>query len=596
MNCNANKKVNLLFYVDPIIEKGSPYFKEGWANYFCFDIIKTIKNSVYKDNYNFNIILNEPLAEKFLESDYVDNVIIISQKELLEVFDWDALKATIVWQKEEYNKKQMKCYCNLFKNKLGKFKPDVIMTFSNVPFLKRLYPDALVLYREYGIFSRKPFPETWYMDIYGMHGAQYLNKNYDSIKPKCKLSLENQKYLHSFKSKIVANIKLKSPFKHIVDDFKKTFSKAVLLPLYPNTTYYFQSMTKYNNQIQLLFAVLETIPNDVAVVVTTHPDYNFLNSSLISYLKIKYPNFIYEREFENYYSPTQYLIDGVDAVITISTSLALQTLIWDKKLITLNDSFLSCISDGNDINQIKKVLSKQYENKDDILFWCLTRYFVSARYLYDANWFNNFIRNALVKFRNGHKVEFYESMDDEKIVLSNLLKDCDWNIPQKSTSYSYDRLKELYNDEVEKYNDEVERYSDLVNKINTKTKIIDYLKENEKIFIKNVYERVKGNVIFIWGAGNHTNKLIDLFEKYRFNTDKIKGIIDGKSNSNLKYIKRIKVYKYEEFMNDELKDCTDIIISSASYEKEILAEMDDMIKKTCNIITLYDKNVFRVLL
>jgi len=171
--------MNILFYVDPLIEMGRPYFKKGWIER-CINIIDTLKKAQNGTDYNFAIILNEPLNEK-LKIDENIETIVLTQSELLKPFEkGNYLDATLAWHQEKYTKEQLNYYIKMIQTNLG-VEPDIVISFSPVPFLKKAYPNALVLHHEYSIFSRAPYPESWYFDITGMGGSAYLSKYWSEI-------------------------------------------------------------------------------------------------------------------------------------------------------------------------------------------------------------------------------------------------------------------------------------------------------------------------------------------------------------------------------------------------------------------------------
>ncbi len=51
--------------------------------------------------------------------------------------------------------------------------------------------------------------------------------------------------------------------------------------------------------------------------------------------------------------------------------------------------------------------------------------------------------------------------------------------------------------------------------------------KKEKEFVDKLNENIVGKEIYIWGAGQHANNLLDVLQKYKFKLDKIKGIIDS---------------------------------------------------------------------
>lgn len=133
-----------------------------------------------------------------------------------------------------------------------------------------------------------------------------------------------------------------------------------------------------------------------------------------------------------------------------------------------------------------------------------------------------------------------------------------------------------------------------------KTKLIEYLTYNEEQLFNYICKNLKNNNIYIWGAGTHTKNLIDLLKKYNFDFCNIQGIIDGSIiGDSEQYKLGIKTISKNTFLEKYKFLCSDIIISSASFEEEIYKEICDLkINEDINIIKLYEgdrKNQFKVL-
>ncbi|MCT4619641.1 MAG: glycoside hydrolase family 99-like domain-containing protein [Marinisporobacter sp.] len=437
--------MNILFYMEPLIEMGNPYFKKGWMNR-CISIIETLKQSKNGSNYKFSWILNEPLNDQ-LKVDKNVQTIVLTQSELLKPFKGgNYLDATLAWYKKTYTEEQLEYYIYLIEEKLIE-KPDIIITFSPVPFLEKAYEDALILHYEYSIFSRAPYPESWYLDIVGMNGSAYLSKYWKELDGNFKWTDEQKTLLKDFKNKIKALLKEKNPYKEWIKKYKKEFDKLILLPLQFSQYYLFDGETDYKNQYDYMIDVLEKVPKNIGVIVTTHPEYNILTSEVIDFCRRKYKNFIYSISFEEYYAASQYMMAFVDGVVTVSSSVGYQTLIWDNQLITLGNSYLNFIADSNTLEDIKWTLEKFHPSKDKILFWMLTHFVFTREYIYNPRWLDEFLVKSIRKYRTKESLlNFYEWIDEDLYKLFTVLKNSLYtNIPRRQSlnNYSKARLKDL---------------------------------------------------------------------------------------------------------------------------------------------------------
>lgn len=426
--------MNILFYIEPLIETGRPYWKEGWATYFSANIIKTLNTSSLAQKVRFSIAVNEPVNQMLNFEEDIKRVI-FTQSELLQPFDWSYLNASLSWYKEDFTPYQLEYYIKLMQDKFEDFIPDIIITFSPAPFFRKTFTEALVLHMEYSIFSRAPYPQSWYLDPVGMLSKSYINKFKANIE-NTSLTNEEIELLKAFKERCQQLIRTKSPFKDIIATEKTKYDYLLLLPLQFSGYYGFDGNTSLQSQYEYLTYVIENIPSNIGLIVTTHPDYPLLDNATIQYLKRKYSNFIFHEEFENYHAASQYLIEGVDAVITVSSSVGLQTLLWDKKLITIGECF-KFISDADGIRQIKELLDKDNANKDNVLFWLLSNYAIPEMYFRDPEWFSNFLQVSLNKYReSGVNENFYNKIDENDRLFQNLSFSLDENIPKPLISKS----------------------------------------------------------------------------------------------------------------------------------------------------------------
>ena len=94
----------------------------------------------------------------------------------------------------------------------------------------------------------------------------------------------------------------------------------------------------FESQFEFLQYVLSKVPEDIGVIVTSHPFYPQLTEGWVKYFSNKYPNFIFDIIFQKYWSASQFLLNDVDAVITVSSSVGLQALLWEKPLVVIGSS------------------------------------------------------------------------------------------------------------------------------------------------------------------------------------------------------------------------------------------------------------------
>lgn len=441
-------KTKILFYIEPRIDLGNPYLREWWLNHFTLDIINTLKKSDSAERFEYCITINEPLAQKY---GIIDDAIIkiLPQKELFPLLIGDAVELSIAWYKETYTDGQMSYYVALMRKYFSDFVPDIIITFTPAPFLRKAFPDSLILHHEVSFLSEPPYPWVPYLDPLGMYfgHSSFMNKFRNEIK-EIPFTTAQLDYLSKFKGTCQSIIRNKSPYDGLLNPQKEKFDHLVLLPLVGVNHYGFHGPCKLNikNEYQFLVHILEQIPQNIGVVVTYPPQLlNPCSNETIAFLERQYPHFIYHEDFGKYLGVSQYLLAYVDMVVGLGSSICFQTLLWDKKFLDLGD--MDFIADASDLDAVEEVLKRDRQNKDNILYWMLTRYTIQKSYLYNPEWLSKFFINSLDKFRNGGiTFDFFEPIDSDEKIFESFMNGLDGNIPRLNPLVSYSRLKKFYDD------------------------------------------------------------------------------------------------------------------------------------------------------
>jgi GT2 family glycosyltransferase len=420
--------MNVLFYVEPLIELGKPYWKEGWATDFCANLAATLRGDE-QGVQQMVLLTNEPIAERIPKNDLFE-VRTVAQAELLAPFPHgNYLTASIAWFSDAYEPAQLDAYTQLLGRVLNGFTPSVVVTFTKAPFLQALYPNATILHFEYSLLSRPPFGRSWYLDPTGPGGAAYIDAHWPRIADSVCLAGSPGHLLRDFKAVVRATIVKADPFSVRMHEARQRFEHLCLLPLQFSGYAAFDGRTHFTTQYDYLIHVIDQMPADIGVVVTTHPEYPVLDEESIAYLTGAYPNFVYDSSFDEYDAASQYLIRHVDAVITVSSSVGLQTLLWGNKLISLGSGFLEVMADATSLVAIRDLLKQPPTDKDPLLYWLLTHYSIPAAYLFDANWLSAFLQRAVsAGQREPH--QFYQQIDEPERLFQTLTEALIAEIPR----------------------------------------------------------------------------------------------------------------------------------------------------------------------
>ena len=370
--------MNILFFVEPLIQVDNPYAQGAWFHLHIEIMVKSMK----KLNYKCFFAVNNSLDEIIKDTDYrdeIEKIFYFSQKELKK-FSFSSIGILEKWYNESYSEKELEDYKNIMLNKFGETEFDVIITFSPVSYLKNLYPKALILHYEFGVFSRAPFPVTFFLDPVGPGGSGYINKYHNEILENINFTEKEERLLDNFVNKIKKTLMTDNPFEEEIKKLREKFKYIVLLPLQFNNFYLFDLEADYKSQFEYLEDVLiKTSENkDIGIIVTQHPGSRCLSSHNVKYFRDNYQNFIYLGNSESYISVSQIMMPLVDAAITVSTSVGYHALLWNKKLITLGKNYLKAFSDCSSLCELDKMFSSDsdYYEKKKFLYWIIANYVI----------------------------------------------------------------------------------------------------------------------------------------------------------------------------------------------------------------------------
>ena len=418
--------MKILVYVEPWIERGFAKWKTIWL----VDVILPTLKSMIKSNKNikFETVFLVGDAQSVNTKDILDidnsRVEVISQEELKNISP-NYLDATIKQHFNSFTDSEMRVMVNICKKYIGDFKPDLIYSFmTHVPFLKKLFPETLVLHQEVGMISRKPYPTTYYLDPFGTFSYGYIGRFKKEL---LELELDDKKryFLQEFRKIFIDDAIKKNQYFSKEQILKgKTFNYLVLLPLQIDPYFSFNGYVDFKDQFDYLCYVLDNIDSKIGVIITTHSDWDDSTKKhdVLDYINRTYPNAILSDDFRRVRNCSQYLLDIVDAVISISSTVAIQALIFNKPIFAVgNNKQLTNLCEGTDISQVAEILSKnKFKNHDALLYHLLTHYYVlNEPYIMNGKWFYNFLIKCIEKHNQKREFDFYDKIDSDASLLNH---------------------------------------------------------------------------------------------------------------------------------------------------------------------------------
>jgi hypothetical protein len=251
----------------------------------------------------------------------------------------------------------------------------------------------------------------------------FLVKNKNNIL-NYKVDGKSIKFVQDIRNFFQGPLKKYNPFRSDITICKNSgYKYLILFALEHFDSTLFKTSNNYKDQLEYIDYIFQNIDSDIGVIVTEHSLYKFVqHEPIVNHFKKKYENFFYIPKTSKYNNSSQFLLQYVDGVITNSSTLGLQSVLHKKPLFIPNkNSYLNIFSDESDLKKIKEYFdNKKYQNKDNSLYWLLTRYYVLSDYFENGEWFYNFIKKSLSKTENKSNISFYDPIDTDEELISKI--------------------------------------------------------------------------------------------------------------------------------------------------------------------------------
>ena len=575
--------MNILFFVEPLIQMDNPNIQSYWL----FHHIKIMLESIKKNNKENKcyFVSNNSLTKILKEIDYkneIEKIYIFSQKEL-KIFSSSSIETIKKWYNNEYSIKEMEEYKKIFINKFKENSFDVIVTFSPVPYLKEIFNEALVLNYEFGIFSRPPFPITFFLDPIGPGGDSYLRIFSEKILKNVKISKEEEESFNYFLEKQKMSVLQENPFSKKIREIRKKYDKIILLPLQFNNFYLFDLESDYKTQFEYLEDVLikTSVLENVGILVTQHPSSNFLNIENVKYFRENYKNFIFLEDSINYVGVSQLLIPFVDVVVTVSSSVGYHALIWGKKLVTLGKNYLKTFSDWDNLSNIGQVFKKPYNKEKNykLLYWLILNYAIPEDYIKNKEWLSNFFKRGIKNINNLEN--FYQPIDEPRKYFKFLSKKISKNT-MNNYFVVYLNIGEGYFEKNSyKLNLGVEKNLKLLDDSEVKTVLLKFHGIN-LLKLNGLTIKKKNNEYMFINKINHTNSYYEIYPNIFYVNEE--NFLLFEINSEIEEIQ----FNIEDYKNIDIKE-----VFKMMHEKEEKYKEEIKIKEIekNNIIKEYKKEI-----
>ena len=399
----TNDSLDIVYYLEPWVEVDQPFMKSINLEKQLYPHFKVLVDLGYKITIICSEITHTQILRKKVGIIELVDFRPIRYKELIDNFGTNSYKIIESTFLNTLSLEFEKRFKELLSYKLRGIDPIAIISFlSPLPNISDIFPNTRIYYQEYGIFSRNPFEATYYFDDRGMFQNSYLNsESFKNIEP---IGYAGMRSLYDLRDDYRARLKSIDSYTSL-DNYTKSkygnFSKIFLLPLQFSNYFGFNATSDYSSQFDFLLNVLEKIPSSVGVIVTEHLTWpKIITPAKREFLEKQYPNFIFNEKINRMQSASSILTLLVDGVISVSSSIALQALFWNKIIIAAGESHINSISDFHIDNFQKnkdfECLSKN-NSSDDKLIHLLKHYYVPDCILTNVHTAETFYKNLFTK-------------------------------------------------------------------------------------------------------------------------------------------------------------------------------------------------------
>lgn len=358
--------MNILYFIEPYYEFDNPSFRIPTIKHIILPHIEKI--NILDKKHKFSIISSKETLSlcKNILPDFIEtyDIDISNYKKLY--------KSSIDYACSTYKNKNLDKVTTIANNirKHIQFNPDIVILYESASeqLVKLLFPHSKILHMMFGPFSRAPFPATTFFSTQGI----YKNSELYNIQER-ELTYEEKETIRKIRKRAMLCIAETTPIKQKIAHLRSKYDNLVLVCCQVDNYFAFNACTTLTNQYDLILTVLNNIPSNFGVVVTTHGEFKKQLNAQQEFTLSKFSNF--ELIDTNIPYVSQFFMPYVDGVVTVSSSLGFQAALWQKPLIVPGESHISALAIGKKINDIIPYMTgeKNYD-KSSILLDILENY------------------------------------------------------------------------------------------------------------------------------------------------------------------------------------------------------------------------------
>lgn len=410
--------MNILLYYE------GAFFGDGLLGQSSYGLIAyhlyefTGKCLIGRPDVDFRLVMSEASAFVNADTHLLDrlNPVTLTDEDLFSVLGGGSSLETLFLRMfhSRLSAEEEGRYADLIRRKLGDWEPDVIILFPvHNEYVSRIYPKALVLNNENGMFARQPFPHS--IRYEPLRYIRNFTNVYAERIGSFPVSGRETGEVAEFRTAVTGLIERFNPIRDRLAEVRSRFEKTVLLPVITGNEY---EESDYGDEFAFFNGVVSAIPKDIGIIVTKHDNTRGkLNANVLPYLKEKFPNVVFADNLDSplgeYLSPSLNYFGAVDAVLNCMTGTGLLATLWDTRIVAIDRCYSHWFSDCIGLDGLAEKLARPVRDRTSLIYWYLTHYAIFERRYTDGDWLFRFLSDKLERYRrNGLTFELFGKIEE----------------------------------------------------------------------------------------------------------------------------------------------------------------------------------------
>ena len=308
------------------------------------------------------------------------------------------------------------------KNRLGDWQPDIVIAFpTQTAPLRKIFPAALCLTMENGIFSRHPGPRMLRFEpVDFMNG--FLNR-YRAEIWNYPITEENRVAVERFRRQLTEALSRVCPYKKELEQLRTQFAHLVLCPV-PAGNFYGEAA--FDDQFVWLADLMGRIPKEIGVIVTFHDNVSAqLNAKTIRFFQSRYKNLLVF-DPKGLLAGSAVFFPFVDAILNCETMTGAQGMLVCPRIVSLDKTYSGWMADATGADSLADVLARPVADRVPLVYWYLTHFTVGENRFDDPTWYLGYFQGLLERYRaNGITFDLFvenESFETVAGVVMNAIR------------------------------------------------------------------------------------------------------------------------------------------------------------------------------